>query len=68
MKKPDKENRKRTPIIDGDARPDINIDGDEKNQPKDHPIETPEDKRKAATTSNRKDSNSLEDFRDAIQE
>lgn len=52
-----------TPIIDGDARPDINLNpGDEE---RNHPIPTPADKKKK-TTKNRVDTNSLEDFRDAM--
>jgi hypothetical protein len=62
-----KKNQEQTPIIDGDARPDINIHGDERTAQKDHPIETPRD-RKKRTTENRKDTNSLEDFKDARQE
>ena len=65
---------KATPIIDGDARPDMNIHGDEPEQPKDHPIEIPykkNEKGKAeekVTSQNRDDKNSLEDFKDAMLE
>jgi hypothetical protein len=54
---------KRTPIIDGDARPDMNVHGEEQNEAKGHPIEIP--KKKTATTRNRNDKNSLEDYKDA---
>jgi hypothetical protein len=55
-----KERERRTPIIDGDARPDINLnpeefEGDEEAKLND----------RAKTTKNRVDKNSLEDFRDA---
>jgi NAD(P)H dehydrogenase (quinone) len=53
-----------TPIIDGDARPDINLHPEE-DQSRNHPIPTPQDQEKAKTTTNRVDTNSLEDFRDA---
>jgi hypothetical protein len=62
-----KNNKRRkdiTPIIDGDARPDINLNPEEK----DHPIPTPADIDKANTTKNRNDSNSLENFRDARED
>lgn len=63
-----KERQKKTPIIDGDARPDLNVLGDEK-EPRDHPIETPRDREKqSATTKNRNDTNSLEDYKDAKME
>jgi hypothetical protein len=55
---------KQTPIIDGDARPDLNIHGDERGGSKDHPIEIP-GKKKEVTTKNRNDTNSLEDYKDA---
>ncbi|HLT74324.1 MAG TPA: hypothetical protein VKZ68_04540 [Ohtaekwangia sp.] len=56
----DKQRERQTPIIDGDARPDINL----------NPEDTPEkekaaQKDKGKTTKNRVDTNSLEDFRDA---
>jgi hypothetical protein len=57
-------NEKQVPIIDGDARPDLNVHGEESEKPKDHPIETPRDRRKNPTTKNRKDTNSLEDYKD----
>jgi hypothetical protein len=59
-----KKREKPTPIIDGDARPDLNIHGDEKDEPKDHPIKTPRGKGTNPTTKNRKDTNSLEDYKD----
>ena len=61
------EKDKKTPIIDGDARPDMNVHGDikEEQEPKTGKAGS---KRKAATTQNRTDTNSLEDFRDAKQE
>jgi hypothetical protein len=51
---------KQTPIIDGDARPDIDLDPEKK--PKQDIIQV---KEKGKTTQNRADRNSLEDFRDA---
>ena len=57
---------KQTPIIDGDARPDINLHPEDKPE-RDHPIAIP-GKREKITTKNRNDANSLEDFRDAKQE
>ena len=58
----DKEKNKqpRTPIIDGDARPDIDL----------NPEDTASDEAakkndRGKTTKNRVDTNSLEDFRDA---
>jgi hypothetical protein len=68
MKARDNNKRKQkqaTPIVDGDARPDININPTAE---KDHPISTPRDRDKGVTTKNRNDKNSLEDFRDAKQE
>jgi hypothetical protein len=69
MKTKDEEPKKRierTPIIDGDARPDLNIHGDELGESRDHPIPIPgENKKKSATTRNRNDKNSLEDYKDA---
>ena len=53
----------RTPIIDGDARPDININPEDASKKESN---LKEDKSK--TTKNRVDRNSLEDFRDAKQE
>jgi hypothetical protein len=50
---------KQAPIIDGDARPDINLNPEDK--PK-KGIKQVKDKGK--TTQNRADRNSLEDFRD----
>ncbi len=56
----DKERERQTPIIDGDARPDINLD------PKSEPEkEKVAQKDGGKTTKNRADTNSLEDFRDA---
>ena len=69
MEKENEEIRKRreTPIIDGDARPDMNIHGDD--EQRDHPIETPHDRdKKGLTTKNRNDKNSLEDYKDAKME
>lgn len=64
METREKDNEKpRTPIIDGDARPDININPEDVSE-KD--ASSPENKTK--TTKNRVDRNSLEDFRDAKQE
>lgn len=57
-----KKQQQRTPIIDGDARPDIELNPEEK---RDHPIPVPGEKDKK-TTKNRVDNNSLEDFRDAL--
>ena len=54
-----------TPIIDGDARPDINLHPEDK---RDHPIPIPGDKEKGNTTKNRNDANSLEDYKDARSE
>ena len=59
--------REQTPIIDGDARPDLNIHGEERKTQKDHPIEIP-DKKKEGTTKNRNDKNTLEDYKDSILE
>ena len=59
--------KEHTPIIDGDARPDLNVHGDERENKKDHPIEIP-DKKKEGTTKNRNDKNSLEDYKDSILE
>ena len=60
----EQEKKQPTPIVDGDARPDLNIQGDEKTSRHDHPA-TPRDKKKGATTKNRNDKNSLEDYKDA---
>ena len=58
----DKKNKQqRTPIIDGDARPDLDVSAEQK---KDHPVKTPHDTTKGVTTKNRKDKNSLEDYKD----
>ena len=66
--KDDKKKREQqTPIIDGDARPDLNIHGEDRKNSKDHPIEIP-DKKKEGTTKNRNDKNSLEDYKDSILE
>jgi hypothetical protein len=65
--KDSRRSEKHTPIIDGDARPDINLHPEEtKNQ--DHPIPIPGDRGRKKTTKNRNDINSLEDFRDGKQE
>jgi hypothetical protein len=55
--------KQQTPIIDGDARPDINLNPED-------PANDPEGMRtdRSKTTKNRNDTNSLEDFRDAKQE
>jgi hypothetical protein len=63
-----KKKGQQTPIIDGDARPDMNVHGDEKRNQLDHPIPTPRDRDRETTTKNRNDSNSLEDYKDAKQE
>lgn len=55
-----KKQTRETPIIDGDARPDININPEDK--PK-RGIKRVKDS--ARTTQNRADRNNLEDFRDA---
>lgn len=62
METSDREKKKpgTTPIIDGDARPDINIDPETRPRPE---IERVKDK--GRTTKNRADKNNLEDFRDA---
>ena len=60
-----KKKDQRTPIIDGDARPDMNIHGEDKEQRQDHPVEIP-GKKKEGTTKNRDDKNSLEDYKDAM--
>jgi hypothetical protein len=61
-----KKSDERTPIIDGDARPDLNIHGDAREESRDHPIPIPGEKeKKSATTRNRNDRNSLEDYKDA---
>jgi hypothetical protein len=59
--KEDREKRAETPIIDGDARPDIDLHPEDKL--KDHPIPTPKDNEKF--TKNRVDVNSLEDYKDS---
>ena len=56
-----RQDEKRTPIIDGDARPDIDVNAQEKS-------DRPKKAEKKKTTKNRNDINSLEDFRDAKQE
>ena len=67
--KEQKEREHHTPIIDGDARPDINLEPKEKVKKGAHPIPIPEDEsKKEKFTRNRVDTNSLEDFRDAKQE
>ena len=64
MKRREKGNEQpRTPIIDGDARPDINIDPEDASEK-----DTTSEENKSKTTKNRNDRNSLEDFRDAKQE
>ena len=55
----EKERAKQTPIIDGDARPDIDLNPEDK--PKDNIIPIPD---KGKTTPNRNDANSLEDYKD----
>ncbi len=54
------EKKRDTPIIDGDARPDINL-----NPESDSEKEKAAQKDRGKTTKNRADTNSLEDFRDA---
>jgi hypothetical protein len=56
----DRNKQPRTPIIDGDARPDIDLNPEE---PTNDEAARKNDKGK--TTKNRVDTNSLEDFRDA---
>jgi len=64
MERRDKDNEKpRTPIIDGDARPDINLNPEEGSAEDPNSAEN-----KPKNTKNRVDRNSLEDFRDAKQE
>lgn len=60
-----KGNAQRTPIIDGDARPDMNLHPEDKKRERSD-IASIKDEKK--TTKNRVDTNSLEDFRDAKQE
>ena len=56
-----KDSKKQTPIIDGDARPDLNLNPeDEKKNPEVTAIKDSD-----KTTFNRQDSNSLEDFKDS---
>ena len=55
-----KEEDKRTPIIDGDARPDLPLHNDKKKDPKITSI-----KEKERTTQSRADTDSQDDFRDA---
>ncbi len=56
----EKKKARETPIIDGDARPDINLN------PENHSEEEKAaQKDRGKTTKNRVDTNSLEDFRDA---
>lgn len=54
---------RQTPIIDGDARPDQNIDGltDKKSKSKNQPAKKPFTKERGA------DINTLEDYKDAKQ-
>jgi len=60
-----KNKNEQTPIIDGDARPDLNIHGDAREESHDHPIPIPGEKeKKPTTTRNRNDKNSLEDYKD----
>jgi len=63
MKNKDKEElEKQTPIIDGDARPDIDLNPEEGKKN----IASVNDKGK--TTRNRVDTNSMDDFKDAKTE
>lgn len=56
-----KDPKKQTPIIDGDTRPDINLNPeDERKNPKVTAIKDSD-----KTTFNRQDSNTLEDFKDS---
>jgi hypothetical protein len=55
-----KKQARETPIIDGDARPDINLNPEEKPKP-----DVKRVKDSGKTTQNRVDKNNLEDFRDA---
>ena len=55
--------------VTGDARPDLNVHGEEREQTKEHPIPIPDKKKevssgKEVTTKNRNDKNSLEDYKD----
>ena len=59
--KKNKNKQPRTPIIDGDARPDIDLNPED-NTTND---EAAEQNDRGKTTKNRVDTNSLEDFRDA---
>ncbi|GEM_PF-4371691 len=56
----EKDLRPRTPIIDGDARPDIDLNPEDNLND-----EAARNKDRGKTTKNRADTNSLEDFRDA---
>ena len=58
----DENEKKETPIIDGDARPDMPVDaGDEKNKKDRHKT----DKNKKFETERLTDINTLEDYKDA---
>jgi hypothetical protein len=56
----DKNKQPRTPIIDGDARPDIDLNPEDAVND-----EAARKSDRGKTTKNRVDTNSLEDFRDA---
>lgn len=62
-KKKQKEKGELTPIVDGDARPDMEVNPQE--QGKEGPDAT---KEKDKFTGNRMDKNSLEDYKDAKTE
>ena len=63
MDKKQKEKRE-TPIIDGDTRPDMPVDPEaDKSQPS--PAESPDQKGKKFTSERLSDLNSLEDHKDA---
>lgn len=55
--------RKATPIIDGDARPDIDLDPDTGKRPKDDAHSKPKEKK--FESERHGDVNSLEDYKDA---
>ncbi len=55
-----KKRQRQTPIIDGDARPDIDLNPEEAASD-----EAGKEHNGGKTTKNRVDTNSLEDFRDA---
>lgn len=70
MEQKDNDKRKRdiTPIIDGDARPDIDLNPEDERRKNKGIIPIPGENKEAIATKNRNDENSLENFRDAKQE